>query len=191
MARLNVIAFTGRAPIKTEEVLRIFLGNAWIKIALPVMTPRFSRIASVEVTVDSGESFALELLEDISAVAAATFAQKKNIIYARSIIRASVKGITASVFSAAADQSDENKGIFALLGLGSQILAEASERADLRTSRYFPGKAYVGAINLKPGTYSYTVTYYGKNREIIAVRRFNDIMINADVLNLTEVVCLK
>jgi hypothetical protein len=191
MARLNIIAFAGRAPIKKEEVLRIFLGNAWIKIALPVMTPRFSRIASIGVVIDSGESFALELLEDISAVAEATFVQKKNIIYTRSVIRAIVKGVAASVFNVMANESEENSGIYALLGLGSQIWAEASEKADLRTSRYFPGKAYVGGINLNPGTYSYTVTFYGKNMEVISKQRFEEIVIYENALNLTEVVCLK
>jgi hypothetical protein len=191
MARLNVIAFAGRSPIKKEEVLRIYLKNAWIKIALPVMTPRPSRVASIEVVIDTGKSFTLEFLEDISAIAEATFAQKKSLIYTRSIIRASVKGIAALIFNTAAEQSDENKGIYAILGLGSQLLAEAGEKADLRTARYFPGRAYVGGINLSPGTYSYTVTYFGKNGEVIAEYRFEEIMINANALNLTEVVCLK
>ena len=191
MTRLNVIGFAGRSPVKTEDVTRIFLGNAWIKIALPVMTPRPSIIDSIEVALDSGEVFALELLEDISTVIAVTFIQKKNLIYTKSIIRASIKGVAASIFNSAAESSDDNKGLFALLGIGSQILAEASEKADLRVSRYFPAKAYVGGITLSPGTYSYTITYYDKTRQVITEYRFENIMINKDVLNLVEVVCLK
>jgi len=194
MARLNVIGFAGRSPKKTEEIIRIFFHNhnAWIKIALPVMTPRPSRIASIEVVFDSGESFALELLEDISAVVTATFAQKKGIIYSKSIMRASIKGVTASVFNTAAEHSKgKDKGVYTMIGIGSQILAEASEQADLRVARYFPGKAYIGGITLKPGTYSYTVTYYGKKREVIAEYRFDNILIRANALNLKEVVCLK
>jgi len=191
MARLNVIGFTGRSPVKTEEVQRIFLGAAWIKIALPVMTPFSSRVASISVDADSGESFNLELLENISAVVSATFSQRKSIIYTKSIIRASVKGVTTGALYAAADQSDDNKGIFLLLGLGSQIFAEASEKADIRGARYFPGKAYVGGINLMPGTYSLTVTYYGRNKEVIAKRRYENISVTARALNLVEDVCLK
>ncbi|GHV85000.1 hypothetical protein AGMMS50230_06080 [Spirochaetia bacterium] len=190
-ARLNVIGFAGRSPVKNEEVIRIFLGNAWIKIALPVMTPRNSQISSIQVTLDSGESFNLELLEDMSAVAAATFAQKKNVIYTKSVIRASVKGIAASAFNIASENSKENSGLFAILGLGSQILAEASEQADLRLGRYFPGRAYVGGINLTPGTYSFTVTYYGADKTALARRRHENIRIMANTLNLTEDVCLK
>ena len=191
MARLNVIGFAGLSPVKTEEVTRIWLRDAWIKVALPVMRSRPSRIASIEVVLDSGESFALELLEDMGAVINATFSQKKNIIYVKTITRAIIKGMTARVFNEAARHSDENKGLFTILGLGSQIFAEASERADLRGARYFPAKAYVGGINLRPGTYSYTITYYDSTGKAIAERRFENIMIGANALNLTEVVCLR
>ena len=191
MARLNIIGFAGLSPVKTEEVIRLWIGNAWIKIALPVMTPRPSRIGSIEVVLNSGESFALELLEDMGAVVNATFAQKKDVIYIKTVIRATIKGIATKVFNEAARYSDNNQALFTILGLGSQIFAEASEKADLRSVRYFPAKAYVGGINLKPGSYTYTVTYYDSDRKVIAERRFEDIMVRANTLNLTEVVCLK
>jgi len=191
MARLNIIGFTGLSPVKKEEVTRIFLGTAWIKIALPVMTSRPSRVESIEVVLDSGESFPLELLENIDAVVTATFTQKKNVIYTKSIMRAVGKGLAATIFNEAARQSDDNKGLFALLGIGSQILAEAGEKADLRIARYFPARAYVGAINLNPGTYSFTVTFYGQGKKVITEQRYEDIIVYANVLNLKEVVCLK
>jgi len=191
MARLNVIAFTGRSPVKREEVQRIYLGTGWIKIALPVMTSRPSRISSVKVTLDSGESLTLELLEDINEVAAATFTQKKDLIYTKSVARASVKGVTAAAFNAAAKKSEENSGIFALLGLGSQIWAEASEKADLRAARYFPGKAWVGGINLEPGTYALTIIYCGAKGEVIAERRHENMTIAGRTLNLVEDACLR
>ena len=191
MARLNVIGFAGRSPVKTEEILRIFLGNAWIKIALPVMTARPSQVSSVEVVFDSGERFSLELLEDMGAVASAVFVRKKNLIYTKSVIRASIKGIAASAFNMAAENSSENSGLFTLLGLGSQILAEASEKADLRQARYFPGRAYVGGLNLPPGTYSFTVTFYSSSGSILAQRRHQEMKVAAGSLNLTEDICLK
>jgi hypothetical protein len=191
MARLNVIGFAGRSPVKTEEVIRIPLGYNWIKIALPVMTPRRSQVTVIEVVMDSGERFTLELLEDISAVVRATFGRKKNLIYTKSVIRASVKGITAAAFSAAAESSSDNAGLFSLLSLGTQVLAEAGERADLRVARYFPGKAYVGGINLNPGLYSFSVNFYGDDRRMLASRRHENMQIRANTLNLTEDVCLK
>ena len=191
MARLNIIGFAGRTPIKKEEITRIPLRNAWIKIAMPVMTLRPSLVTSIEVALDSGESFNLELLEDISAVASATFAQRKNLIYTKSVVRALVKGITASAFNTMGQESKENRGLYSLLGLGSQILAEASEKADLRIARYFPGKAYVGGINLPPGTYSFNLTFYGREKQVIAKRRHENVNVSANTLNLTEDVCLQ
>ncbi|MDR2768119.1 MAG: hypothetical protein LBB82_07315 [Treponema sp.] len=191
MARLNVLGFTGRAPIKTEEVIRVPLGVNWIKIALPVMTPRPSAIVSVEAALDSGEKFTLELLEDISAVVSETFIQRKNVIYAKSIIRASVKGTAAAVFTALGESDSDNAGIFALLGIAGQAFAEGSEKADLRVSHYFPGKAYVGGINVKPGTYSFTVTFRDANNQVIATQRHEGVTVNAGRLNLTEAVCLR
>ncbi|MDR1929523.1 MAG: hypothetical protein LBQ44_02730 [Treponema sp.] len=190
MARLNVIAFAGRAPIKTEEVLRIPVGFNWIKIALPVMKARPSAVTAVELVLDGGKRFSLELLENMGAVAETTFAQKKAVIYTRSIIRASVKGVSAMVFDIMSETSEDNSALFGLLSLGSQIFAEASEQADLRMSRYFPEKAYVGGLNVPPGVYSFTVHFYSKSGTIVS-RRFENVPVNQGVLNLTEAVCLK
>jgi hypothetical protein len=193
MARLNVLGFSGRLPVKVEQTLRIpILGN-WIKIALPELRERPAQIASVETVLDSGERFKLELLEDIGKIASTTFSQRQNVIYLKSILRATVKGLTAVGLDAAARQSkNENSGLlFSLLSIGAQIYAEASERADLRSSRYFPEKAYAGAINLNPGTYSFSVYYYGKNGTLMAERRFENVQVSANKLNLAEAVCLK
>ncbi|MDR0599903.1 MAG: hypothetical protein LBG84_07480 [Treponema sp.] len=191
MARLNVIGFAGRSPAKQEEVTRVPLGRTWAKIALPSMVSRPSRVVSIEVALDSGERFNLEPLENISAVVSATFTQKKNIIYTRSVLRALTKGIAAAVFDAMSETSQENAGLYGLLSVGAQIFAEASERADLRMGRYFPGKAYVGGINLPPGIYSFTVTFYGAGGGVLMARRHENARIGAGVLNLTEDICLK
>ncbi|MDR2072258.1 MAG: hypothetical protein LBP60_02350 [Spirochaetaceae bacterium] len=191
LARLNVIGFAGRSPVKQEELIRIPLGMNWIKIALPVMSPRYSQVVSIKVIFDSGENFALELLEHIGAVVTATFEQKKNLIYTRSVLRASVKGVTAAVFDTMAENSSENSGLFTLLSLGTQMFAEASERADLRQARYFPDKAYVGGINLTPGTYSFSIIYYGGGGRVLAVRRHENVPLRENSLNLVEEVCLK
>ncbi|MDR3192772.1 MAG: hypothetical protein LBT87_06875 [Treponema sp.] len=193
MARLNVIAFGGLSPIKEEETLRIPIPPArYIKIALPKMVSRPSEIRRIEVALDGGERFTLELLEDIEAVARETYRKKEQVVYLKTVIRATVKGVTSSVLDAAA--ADQNGGvglILSLLSLGAQVYAEASEQADLRISRYFPGKAYVGGINLAPGVYSFSVTYYGPSDKPLAVFRYADVPVRENRLNLTEVVCLR
>jgi hypothetical protein len=81
--------------------------------------------------------------------------------------------------------------VFGLLGLGTQIFAEASETADLRLSRYFPAKAYVGGITLRPGRYSFSVHYYNRGGRPIASFRYEDVPVLPNRLNLVEVICLR
>ena len=192
MARLNVIGFTGRMPVKTETVMRIPIpGGNWIKIALPELKDRPSMVTSIEVLFDDGKRFEIELLEDIGKIAGAAFARKREVIYLKTVIRATIKGVSSSVLGAIADSSSNDKGLFSLLSIGAQIFAEASEKADLRSSRYFPGKAYVGGINLEPGMYSFSVNYYSGGKKLAGARRFENVEVKAGKLNLTEAIFLK
>jgi hypothetical protein len=191
-ARLNVMGFSGLGPVKKQVDTRIPIsGGNWIKIAVPVLEKRPSQIGRVEVVVSNGETFNLELLENMEGVAEETFKEKAAIIYMKSVIRATIKGATAAATGAAGDKVGGNTGaILGLISLGTQIFAEASEQADLRLGRYFPGRAYVGGINLEPGAYSVKINYYGISGGTVA--SFNkDIVVKQNVLNLVEAVCLK
>jgi hypothetical protein len=193
-ARLNVLAFSGMAPIKEEQVIRIPLPNLrWIKIALPVLVTRPSHVGRIEVVIDNGkERFDLELLEDMQAVARETFKEKEGLIYAKSILRATIKGVSSSVLDEASDRTGGQTGVLlSLISLGVQAMAEATEKADLRISRYFPGKAYVGGINLDPGVYAVTVNYYNANGRLITAYTNEAVTVKANTLNLTEAVCLQ
>ena len=192
-ARLNLLAFSGMGPRKEQETLRIPTSlSSYVKIALPVMVYSPSRITRIEAVFDGGERVDLELLEDIEAVARETFKTKRNIIYLKTIIRAVMKGAATSVLGAASDQTDGTTAlVLGILSLGSQVYSEASEQADLRLSRYFPGKAWVGGINLDPGVYSFTINYYGGNNGIIASFREENVPVRKNSLNLRELVCIK
>jgi hypothetical protein len=191
-ARFNMIGFSGFAPVKEEETLRILIpGPRYINIALPVLVYRPSVVTRVAVRFDSGESFNLELLEDIEAIARETFQEKAHLAYLKSVIRGTLKGVSSSVLGGVGDEVGGNAGlVLGLLSIGTQVFAEASEKADLRISRYFPAKAYVGGITLNPGTYSYTVTYYSGNKAVGSLRQEN-VVIRAGGLNLAETACLK
>ncbi len=194
-ARLNIVSFNGFSPIKVQETLRIpiTLDGHYVKIALPTMQSRASAIAFTEVKMDSGETFYLELIEDIDIIAKETFKIKQSAIYLKSIIRASTKAAAAVVLDAASSStSNENaSAAFAILSLGTQIFAEVSEQADIRAAHYFPGRALVGGITLDPGLYSFTVNYYDYKRHLIYQQRFEQIPVYENQLNLVEVICLK
>ena len=194
MARLNVLAFGGLSPVKTEHVTRIFLpGGHWVKIALPEMVSRRSHIHRVALVLDSGQTFDLELLEDIDAVAKATFSLRQQTIYLRTIIRTMLKSAGSIALHAASEEiSNETTSLLLrLLSLTSQIFAEASEHADVRVSRYFPARAYVTGINLPPGSYNIRVNFYNRNGREIASVLHQDVIVRENALNLVEAVCLR
>jgi len=194
MARLNVLAFGGLSPIKEENAVRIPLPDfRWIKIALPEMVSRHSEIHRIELVLDNGQKFELELLEDMDAVAKETFKARQQLIYLKTILRATVKTAGSSVTDFAARETDDGIASF-VLGLYSimaQAYAEASEQADLRISRYFPAKAYVAGINLPPGSYSFSIKYYNRSGKEIALIRREGMNIRENDLNLAQAVCLK
>ncbi|MDR2500238.1 MAG: hypothetical protein LBD37_04045 [Treponema sp.] len=192
-ARLNVIAFSGLSPIKEQQDLRIPIpGPRYIKIALPVMTYRPSQVGRIEVALNTGARFDLELLEDIEAVARETFKEREKLIYMKSIIRGTVKGVASAAMGIAGEQVDGTAGlILSLASIGTQVAAEASEQADLRISRYFPAKAYVGGITLEPGMYTITVNYYGRNGGILASYTDESVLIQEKALNLWEALCIR
>ncbi|MDR0706923.1 MAG: hypothetical protein LBF60_03470 [Treponema sp.] len=192
-ARLNIVGFSGLSPVKEERVLRIPLPSGWIKIATPVLVSRPSAVHRIEVVFENGDRHPLELLENIDAVASETFKAKEALIYTKSVIRATIKGVTASAMSEAAREVDDAAAsiVLGLFGLGAQIFAEASEQADLRISRYFPAKAYVTGITLDPGIYSFSVNYYDGRGRLIESFPFENVSVNENTLNLKEAVCVQ
>lgn len=193
-ARLNIISFSGLAPIKTENVTRVQLGDMnWLKFALPVMTVRPSAVARTEVSLDSGEKFDLEQIEDLGAVSVETFRQRAALIYFKTVLRSIAKTSSSIAMKETSNKADNSDAalLLGILSIGTQIYAEASEQADLRVSRYFPSKAYVGGINLDPGVCSYTVRYYNASGQVIREQRFENVELRAGSLNLSEAICLQ
>jgi uncharacterized protein len=193
-ARLNVVGFSGLSPIKKENTTRVFLGNAkWIKIAVPVMYLRPSMVAKTELVFDTGKVVPLERIEDMSAVAAETFRLKASLIYIKTIIRSIVKTATSIALDKGADRAKSSDASLALsvLSLATQAYSELSEQADLRVSRYFPGRADVAGISLEPGVYSFTIRYLDASGRIIQQTRFANYTVKKKGVNLVEGVCIK
>jgi len=192
MARLNIIGFTGLSPIKEEVNIPIPLPlpppNDWARLALPRMLDRPTSIYAIEVIVNNGKRFRLQLLEDISRVARETFKARYGLIVLKSTARTIAKSVTSASVARAVSREDQGWG--SLIGLIGHVASVVSENADLRISRYFPGRAFTGGINLDPGVYSVIVNYYGQ-RGIIATEKRENIEVRENTLNLLEFICLK
>ena len=200
-ARLNFIAFSGLSPVKAEKIedldlkffptisaLRTFdnekLRLTWGNLALPVLEERPSTVTSVSVSVN-GENLELGLLEDFGAVIRETFNVKYPSIRARAYIRALIKYMSVEI----AAQTAIEKGLSEMLIIPSTAALKKSvdiaERADIRSSRYFPGKAFAGGINLEPGLYSVTFTFSGGEKTS------KEMIVEPGRVNLIEAFCLK
>jgi hypothetical protein len=194
MARLNVVAFGGLSPVKREKIVRMPLSDYhWIKIALPEMVSRHSEIHRIELVLDDGQRFRLELLEDMGAVAKETFKTRQELIYIKTVLRATIKATGSYAMDAMSREVDGllNSLVLGLSSVVAQVIADASEQADLRMSRYFPAKAYVGGINLPPGRYSFNINYYNRSGKEIAAIRHENMNIRENALNLVQAISLK
>jgi len=192
-ARLNIISFAGLSQIKQETRIVFYLPfrHPILRIAdfkLPVLQRRPSLITRIE-TIVNGNKFNLELLEDMNAVVEETFNARSSIIILKTFIRAILKYTAADI---AAMETVKQQGDMAgfLVAAAARTALELSESADIRMSRYLPGKAYIGGVNLDPGTYSVIINYYNGNN-LIAGAEYKDVNVRLNRLNLLESVNLK
>jgi hypothetical protein len=139
--------------------------------------------------VEGGDKFDLELLEDMGSVIEETYNARFSQIFFKTFVRLLTKyaavAVTANI---AREQSGDLAGL--AVAVAGKAAADASEGADIRMSRYIPGKAYIGGINLDPGTYNITVHYYSGSR-IVAKDERRDVVVRANAPNLIETISLK
>ncbi len=195
-ARLNVLSFSGIAPEKKEEIIRFATEETYFKFAIPIMYKRSSVVQAIEAQVlsyetGSSSSFRLEKIESIENIALDTFKQKQALLYLKAIARSLTKSTTTAILdNQAARQKGDIGLIFSVLKIASAVSNEVTEKADIRTSRYFPATASVGGLNLEPGTYLVTIRYLDYAGRTVLKEEFPDVKIQPDTLNLLESVCL-
>jgi len=62
--------------------------------------------------------------------------------------------------------------------------------ADAEFGKKLPGKAFIGGIALKPGTYNITVNFYSGNT-IVSKNEYNNYSVREKGLNLIDAISLK
>ncbi|MDR1419780.1 MAG: hypothetical protein LBI86_05360 [Treponema sp.] len=219
-ARLNVLAFAGLSPVKEEVIemwpsifryatylpsyLRslektqqahgvIFeaataVGNT-ILLHLPSLVSRPSVIDRIEVDID-GTKTNLDLLEDMGAVMTETFNARYSSTRIKTIARTVIKGLALETAAQIAAQSGQPELVIKAAAMAGMVAFDKTESADIRSARYFPGKAYAGGITLAPGTYNVTINYYSGGSVVYSAAREN-VQVAAGKLNLVEAVSLK
>lgn len=187
--RLSVLAFSGRSPVKKANTLYVLTGPNQVaivtneeddagqlvptnyssfywpgiesgyrfKFQLPYMELQGTQVSTVRLLVDGQPAGDLGLMENMERIAEETFQVKYPIIFMKTVTRTIVKGLVAQK----AKEQAESQGLAAgLLGaIVADVAVEASEQADLRTSRYFPSYAFAGEFEIPAGEHRIEIEY--------------------------------
>ena len=199
-ARLNVLAFSGIAPVKYEERS----STQDFVIAYPIMkrnqsSVKWMTVTAINAKTGKSQTIRMEQIESIDNIALDTFKRRSEVIYKKALARMIVKGVTTVASREIGDSlSDSSDSTVATIGLiltvfsaANRLADEAAERADLRTSRYLPARADVAGLTLDPGTYDVNVCFYGDSADApLAKREFKSVELKPKKLALLEASCL-
>jgi hypothetical protein len=164
-------------------------GGFRFKFQLPRMEMRGSDVARIDVLVDGAPVGRLERIESIQRVAKETFEVRKPLIYLKTITRTVIKGILAERGKEQLQNAAADAGALGVLGsiaagIATDVAVDASERADLRISRYFPAFAYVGEFEISEGEHTISVEYFDGLGNMLAQETFGPLVIDESGVNL-------
>jgi len=167
---LLVVALSGQGPVKRAERFGPFVFyTVPIYFELPVLETPPSIVAYAEVEVEGArdERKVLALVEDLSRVAQENHKRQAPVIYARTLIRASLKAAGTAVAAEAVRQSDDSGLATFATVLGGLLLITLTERADTRGWLTLPQKAHVGVLDLPPGVSRARVVYRSRAGAVV------------------------
>lgn len=212
-ARLNIVSFVGRSPELFARTLSIYTFKDAIgiyqsdgrtmkqidviqwpgmeesyhfKFSLPYMVKKGTLVWKAVFEVDNKEAGSLQMIESLEDAAVETYKLHEGITYLKTIIRAVAKGLANEALNKELDKKTGGGVWGNLTRLTTGALMDATENADLRLSRYFPARALVGEVKVKPGIHSVTVKYYDGNGQLLYVDFKGQIMVSKEGLNLVE-----
>ena len=192
---VNFIIFSGTSAQKIEK--KEIYSNELV-LSLPELYIPQSQINFVSVILKNKNSnktyeIPLEKIEDIGNIEKDVFKAHSKLIYYKSVARAITKaGGTLGTGVAGDVLSDSDNMALSVVG---EILSAASskqndfntstEKADLRHSKYLPGRVDVGGYNVEPGNYYVEIKYYNlDNGKTIYSEVIDNFIVEKGKLNL-------
>lgn len=159
---LLVVGLSGRAPHKVAQRIGPIPVYEWpVYFELPELTGGSMEVGAVRVRavpLAGGEDLygELDFVEDLGAVAKENQKRELPLIYARTLLRSQAKA--AAWFAATQAAKNSSKGstqdaIQIGMILGGLAFMAATEKADLRSWTFLPGRADAGVFKLAPGRY--------------------------------------
>lgn len=167
----------------------------YFKFQLPYLVKRESSVDRVTVRIDNSSPVALSPFESVEDIARITYEVKEPLIYLKTITRTVVKGIVAEqakrqMRERAADR--RTSSLLAFVGsIAADVAVDATEVADLRLSRYFPGTAHILSLEVEPGRHTVEISYFAKDGTLLYTDLREDYIVRRGELNLLETVYLR
>lgn len=156
------------------------------KLQLPYLEMRKSKVGKIKILVDGKQETELQLIENIDKIALETYKLKEPLIYLKTITRTVVKGLLAAKGKAKIEEEISNPLLGFAARLAADVAVDATENADLRISRFFPGEALVGQVEVPEGIHNFKIEYYSKNGTILWVDDLGEKEVSRKGLNLFE-----
>lgn len=170
------------------------LSGAMVKVVYSGLRNRTTLKEGPCTVTINGNTFPLETIENVSAIAGKCTARKQYMAARRSMYRSMFKAIPLFVsYLLLPDPSTisnpiARKAAEASLGsAGDKIRAALmNDHADIRGAHYYPAEVQAGGIDLNPGTYEVVVQFPGESEPVKKT-----VEVKAGQLNLVQVECLK
>ena len=162
-----ITVFSGRSPQKKQNDVRFYFAeiDTYLKFSLPNLELYNSQISRIKISVDGQNPSEIRLVENMDLVAKEVYKVKEPVIYARTLVRATLKAIASKKTSQRISKENETLGqVFNLLG---KVAQEATEKADLRSWQTMPGKVHATVLNLSPGTHTIDIQYLSRSGNIV------------------------
>lgn len=181
-----VTVFSGRSPEKEQNDLRFYFAeiDTYLKYSLPELHLYNSQVDRIQISVDGAPASEVHLIENMDLVAKEVYKVKEPIIYARTIVRATLKAIASNSTSNRIAKENETLGqVFNLLG---KVAQEATEKADVRGWQTMPGKVHATTLKLPPGEHILDIQYLSRSGAMVHSARDTVQTFEGNQLDLVE-----
>jgi hypothetical protein len=145
-----------------------------LRIAFPRYRKRTYLVHGSKILVDGGARTRLEVAQPLGRIAFKNLDSRKGRIAAKAIARATTKYLaTKAVAYQARKKGGEVAGL--LTQFSGNVLAAASEQADLRAWETLPDKILVGRVFVKPGTHTLTAQFTTAGGAVVAAKELGTV----------------
>ncbi len=179
VAQLYFVHFAGRGPIKVESSINAVMPDGYLlRIAFPAYRKRSYLVHGSKILVDGEVRARLEPAYPLGEIAVQNLDNRKGRIAAKAIARATTKYVATK---AAAHQARRKGGEVAglLTQLSGNVLAAATEQADLRAWETLPDKILVGRVFVQPGKHKLTAQFITAGGATVGAKNLGEVEVQA------------